>query len=125
MNKNRLLLTKQAGCLLAALLWVFTTGCLVEDNGPGAAYVGPDDFVYYPAFELYYGSRSHEWYGREGSRWVAHPAPAGISVETVHASPSVAMTFHDNPAAHHAEVVKSYPKSWTPAGRGPERKDEH
>ena len=32
------------------------------------------------------------------------------------AAPSVRMDFHDSPANHHAEVVKQYPRNWSPAG---------
>jgi len=71
-----------------------------------------DEYVYYPAYQVYYGNRSHQYYYQEGSAWVARPVPATLSVSVLLASPSVPMAFHDAPAAHHQEVIRSYPSSW-------------
>ena len=123
-----------AGCVLGAVLLATLTGCVGYVDGPHAGvyvepavqvnvgFVGQDDYVYYPGYQMYYGSRSHQWYDREGSSWVAHPAPREVSVDVLHASPSVKMDFHDSPANHHAEVVKQYPKNWKPSGSNQARK---
>ena len=123
--------------LLAALLGTLT-GCVGYVHGPRAGmYVEPpvqtafavqDDYVYYPNYECYYSVRLHQYAYREGNAWVSRPAPRGVSVNVVRASPSVRMDFHDSPAQHHAAVVKQYPKNWKPSGanQGRNRKaDEH
>jgi hypothetical protein len=50
---------------------------------------------------------------------VARPAPRGVTVNVLLASPSVKMNFHDAPAQHHAAVVKQYPKNWKPDSAKP------
>jgi hypothetical protein len=126
--------TDQAGCALGAVLLLTLTGCVGYVEGPragvyvepavqvDAGFVGQDDYVYYPGYQMYYGSRSHRWYDREGSSWVAHAAPRGASVDVLHASPSVRMDFHDSPANHHPEVVQKYPKNWKPSGAHQDQK---
>jgi hypothetical protein len=125
----------KVGLALAAAFLVTLTGCVGYVDGPragvymepavqvDAGFVGQDDYVYYPGYQMYYGSRSHRWYDREGSSWVAHPAPRGVSVEALHSSPSVRMDFHDSPEHHHSEVVRQYPKNWKPAGSHQGRQD--
>jgi len=120
-----------AGFVLGAVLLAMLTGCVgyVEGPGPGAppyAFAVPDDYVYYPNYECYYSVSRHQYAYREGNAWVARPAPRGVSVVVLQASPSVKMDFHDSPAQHHATVVKQYPKNWKPSGAnpGPNRKDE-
>ncbi len=127
-NRKFFFQTDQAVCVLGAVLLVTLTGCVGYVDGPRAGayvepavqvdvgFVGQDDYVYYPGYQMYYGSRSHRWYDREGSSWVAHPAPREVSVEVLHSSPSVRMDFHDSPANHHSEVVQKYPKNWAPSG---------
>ncbi len=126
----------KVGLALAAAFLVTLTGCVGYVDGPragvymepavqvDAGFVGQDDYVYYPGYQMYYGSRSHRWYDREGSSWVAHPAPRGVSVEVLHSSPSVRMDFHDSPEHHHSEVVRQYPKNWKPAGSNQGRKGD-
>ena len=75
-------------------------------------YVEQDDFVYYPSHRMYYGSRSHLYYYQDGSAWVSRPAPRGVSVNVLLGSPSVRMEFHDRPALHHTEIIRSYPRNW-------------
>jgi hypothetical protein len=117
--------TNLIGLALGVAMLVVLTGCVVD--GPSAGvYVAPpavettfavqDDYVYYPQYELYYSSSRHEYASREGNAWVSRPAPRGVSVNAVQASPSVKMDFHDSPANHHAAVTKQYPKSWQPSG---------
>src|SRR5579862_1775873 len=127
---NKMLFFKpdRAGCVLGTVFLLTLTGCVGYVEGPGAGvYVEPtvqvdvgfveqDDYVYYPGYQMYYGSRSHRWYDREGSSWVAHPAPRGVSVDALRSAPSVRMDFHDSPANHHTTVVQKYPKNWAPSG---------
>jgi hypothetical protein len=44
--------------------------------------------------------------------WVTAPAPEGVSIDVLLASPSVRMDFHDTPEHHHAEIIKKYPRDW-------------
>jgi hypothetical protein len=82
-----------------------------------------DDYVYYPAYQVYYSSSRHQYAYLEGRTWVSRPAPRGVSVDVLMVSPSVRMDFHDSPANHHAAVVKQYPKNWTPPGSNQGRND--
>ncbi len=109
---------------------VTLTGCVGYVDGPRVGYVHVepvvfehDDFVYYPRYGMYYGSHSHRYYYQEGSTWVARPAPRGVSVNVLLSAPSVAVDFHDGPAAHHAQVIQTYPKHWTPPGVNHGRKE--
>ncbi|MGD0745280.1 MAG: hypothetical protein ABSA45_09010 [Verrucomicrobiota bacterium] len=120
----------KAGFVLGAVLLVTLTGCVGYVDGPRAGvYVAPpvveiqDDYVYYPNYEVYYSSSRRQYAYREGSAWVARPAPRGVSVNVLLASPSVKMDFHDSPANHHAAVVQKYPKNWTPPGSNQGRND--
>ncbi|MGA3285177.1 MAG: hypothetical protein ABSD57_12060 [Verrucomicrobiota bacterium] len=113
----------KAGFVLGAALLVTLTGCVGYVDGPRAGvYVAPpvveiqDDYVYYPSYEVYYSSSRHQYAYLEGGAWVSRPAPRGVSVDVLLASPSVRMDFHDSPANHHAVVVQKYPKNWAPTG---------
>ena len=125
MNKKYFTKVGTAGFVLGAALLATTTGCVGYVDRPydhhtysEPSYSGQDDFVYYPRYGMYYGSRSHQYYYQDGRSWVARPAPRGVSVNVLFASPSVALDFHDGPARHHAQVVRTYPRHWTP-------RDEH
>jgi hypothetical protein len=71
-----------------------------------------DDYVYYPAYHMYYSKHHNRWAYQEGNRWVMAATPPNVSVDVLRASPSVPMDFHDSPANHHAEMVQKYPKDW-------------
>jgi hypothetical protein len=127
-----------AGLILTAAMLVALTGCVAYVDRPpqGSVYVVPppetafgmdDDYVYYPNYGVYYSTSRHEYAYRDGRAWVSRPAPRGVSVNVLLASPSVRMNFHDSPANHHAEVVRQYPKNWRPAGANPgqNRRDDH
>jgi len=128
MNRKRLFLTPSSiGLVSGAVLLVSLTGCVGYVDGPppqqGSVYIEPyatfavvDDYVYYPSYECYYSASRHQYAYREGNDWVARTAPRGASLETMRASPSVPMNFHDSPANHHAAVAQQYPKNWRPPG---------
>jgi len=130
---NPFLQTNKIGLLLSFALVTALTGCVgyVDRPAQGSVYVEPafaiqDDYVYYPNYECYYGISRHQYAYREGNAWVSRPAPRGVSVNGLLASPSVRMNFHDSPAQHHATVAKQYPKNWKPSGgnQGQNRKDD-
>jgi len=133
MNNGKLFKTNKVGFALCAALLGTLTGCVGYVEGPRAGYyAGPpavvveDDYVYYPNYECYYSVSRHQYAYRDGRNWISRPAPRGVSVNVLQASPSVRMNFHDSPAQHHAEVVKQYPKNWKPSGekQGQNRNDE-
>src|ERR1019366_1036836 len=134
MNDKRLFFqTNKVGLVLCAALLGALTGCVGYVDGPRAGYyaepavvVVQDDYVYYPEYECYYSVSRHQYAYREDNAWVSRPAPRGVSVNVVMASPSVRMNFHDAPAQHHAEVVKQYPRNWKPSDsrQGQNRKDD-
>ena len=130
-NKKLFFKADKAGFLLGAVLLATLTGCYVEGPRAGVyaepqVFVVQDDYVYYPGYEVYYSSSRRQYTYREGNAWVARPAPRGVSVNVLLASPSVRMDFHDSPAQHHAAVVKQYPKNWAPSAsnQGQNRRDD-
>jgi hypothetical protein len=132
MNCKQLFLeADKAGFVLgAALLLTTLTGCVGYVDGPRAGvYVEPsvvvvqDDYIYYPDYEIYYSSSRHQYAYLEGGAWVSRPAPRGVSVDVLFASPSVRMDFHDSPANHHAEVIKQHPRNRAQPGSNQGRND--
>ena len=108
-------------------LLTLLSGCVGYVEGPrarvvvdqpvvGVTYGVPDEYIYYPSYDVYYNNSRHEYAYLDGSRWVNRPQPYGISINVLQASPSVRMNFHDSPANHHAAVRQSYPRNWKPAG---------
>ena len=123
MNKKCFTKVGTAGFVLGAALLATTTGCVGYVDRPHdhytysePSYSGQDDYVYYPRYGMYYGSRSHQYYCQDGREWVMRPTPRGVSLDVLFASPSVRVDFHDGPARHHAQVVRTYPRHWTPHG---------
>jgi len=127
-NQINVIRTNHLRFVLCAALLATLTGCVAyvdrpvqgsvyEDNS--APFLVQDDYVYYPSYECYYSSSRHQFAYREGNAWVSRPAPRGVSVNVLLASPSVKMNFHDAPAQHHAAVAKQYPKNWKPAAGKP------
>lgn len=138
-DRNDLLRWSTLGLGLSAVLLATLTGCVTYVDRPadGSLYVAPagettfvlvDDYVYYPSYQIYYSSSRHQYAYRDGRNWISRPAPRGVSVSRLQASPSVRMDFHDSPAQHHAAVLKQYPKNWTPPRGNPapsgHRKDD-
>jgi hypothetical protein len=128
-NKKLFFKTNKVGLLMGAVLLATLTQCTGYADGlrigiivPPVVVLAPpvvvvqDDYVYYPNYGVYYNSSRHQYAYLEGGAWVAAPAPGGVSVDVLLASPSVRMDFHDSPAKHHAEMVHKYPKNWAPPG---------
>jgi hypothetical protein len=125
--------TGKVGFVLCAALLGTLTGCVAYVDRPpqGSVYVAPpvvvvqDDYVYYPDYQVYYSSSRRQYAYQQGGAWVSRPAPYGVSVNVLLASPSVRMDFHDSPANHHAVVVQKYPKNWRPpaSNHGQNQKD--
>jgi len=87
-----------------------------------------NDYVYYPAYEVYYSSSRRDYRYRDGNAWVERAAPPGVSIDVLFASPSVRLDFHDAPERHHEEIRRTYPRNWAPPERDrgfrDDRKDE-
>jgi hypothetical protein len=119
------------GFLCGATLLGALTGC-VDQPRHQTVYVEPppgyresvvvvqDDYMYYPGYQVYYSSNRRQYTYQEGRAWVTRPAPPGVSVDVLLASPSVRLAFHDSPAIHHATVVRQYPKHWAPPSQSPD-----
>jgi len=121
---------QQIGFLFGATLLGALTGCVSYADRPHHArvYEQPQpvyeqttlfvqaDYVYYPSYQVYYSGNTRQYVYQDGRSWVSRPAPPRVSADVLLASPSVRVDFHDAPAAHHATVVKAYPKNWTPPG---------
>jgi hypothetical protein len=132
MNNEKLFFpTNKVGLVLCGVLLGTLTGCVGYIDGPRAGvYVAPpvvvveDDYIYYPDYEIYYSSSRHQYAYLEGRAWVSRPAPRGVSVNVLFASPSVRMDFHDSPEHHHAEVVRQYPGHRAQPGSNQGRNDD-
>jgi hypothetical protein len=129
-NKKNFFKADKAGFVLGAVLLVTLTGCVAYVDGPRAGiqvepyvFVAQDDYVYYPGYEVYYSSSRRQYAYLEGGAWVSRPAPRGVSVNVLLASPSVRMDFHDSPAHHHAAMVQKYPRNWAAAGSNQGQKE--
>jgi hypothetical protein len=83
---------------------------------PGPTVVVHDDYVYYPSYQVYYSSTRRHYVYLDGRSWVTRSSPPRVSASVLFASPSVSLDFHDSPQMHHATVVQTYPKTWTPPG---------
>lgn len=122
----------QARLILCTAIIGLLTGCVgyVEGPPPERVYVEPsvvvvqDDYVYYPEYEVYYSRTRREYVYPEGGLWVSRPAPRGISVNVLVSSPSVAVDFHDSPAAHHAAVIRQYPRNWAPPAQNHDQRHD-
>lgn len=123
------------GFIFGAAALSLLAGCVGYVDGPrGEVYVPApsvyveegvpmqDDYVYYPTYQVYYSSYRHQYIYQDGRAWVSRPAPPHVAINVLIASPSVNVGFHDSPANHHAEIVRQYPKQWTPANS---RRDHH
>jgi len=128
--------TSKMGFAAGAALLGLLAGCASHVEPAGEAYTPPqslyvetgvaaqDDYVYYPAYQVYYSSYRHQYIYQDGRSWVSRPAPPHVAAKVVLASPSVNVDFHDSPANHHARIVKQYPKQWTPPESGRDNHEE-
>ncbi|HEX4121654.1 MAG TPA: hypothetical protein VH619_13620 [Verrucomicrobiae bacterium] len=108
----------------ALLLGTLTVPAVYGDGGhadvninipvPSVTIGAPDNYVYYPKYGAYYSSARHQYYYRDHNAWKWGAAPPGVDRNVILGSPSVKMDFHDSPAHHHDEIVRKYPKNWTP-----------
>jgi hypothetical protein len=72
-----------------------------------------DSYVYFPGYEIYHNRTREEYVYRSDQTWITRIEPPGeVPVEMLLASPSVAMSFTDAPARHHAAVLRLYPRNW-------------
>jgi hypothetical protein len=131
MNKT---LNSKIGFIFGTAAFSLLAGCVGYVDGPRGEVYAPassvyvetgiavqDDYVYYPAYQVYYSSYRHQYVYRDGRSWVSRPAPPRVSVNVLLASPSVNVGFHDSPERHHAEIARQYPKQW----RTPEAKHDN
>lgn len=118
-NIGFLALTALCGALTGCVDGPHNTGSHAHHRSgtPGGGVVAQDDYVYYPSQQVYYSSNRQQYIYQEHNRWVTRSSPPRVSAKVLHTSPSVKMDFHDSPQAHHASVVKQYPKQWSPSGK--------
>jgi hypothetical protein len=126
------------GFALGAAVLGVLTGCVgyVDEPRDRGAYIEPapvyvqstvvePEYVYYPAYEVYYSGNTHQYVYRDGRSWVSRPAPPRVAPDVLLRSPSVRLDFHDSPAVHHAAVVRQYPKHWAPPQAAHDARDGH
>jgi len=139
LNKNTVALVLSA-TLFAVLtahaqsvgVTVSTPAIVVERPAPVVVVAAPapvvvvqDDYVYYPNYAIYYNSSRHQYAYFENNVWVWQPAPRGVNVDILLASPSVHMDFHDSVGNHHAEMLRRYPHDWKASEEHHDDKDRH
>lgn len=126
------------GFMFGAAALSLLAGCVGYVDGPRGEVYAPapsvyvetgvavqDDYVYYPAYQVYYSSARHQYVYQDGRSWVSRPAPPRVATKVLFASPSVNVGFHDSPANHHTEITKQYPKQWAPPEHKQDNHDEH
>ena len=135
MNKKYFLKANNVGFVLSAALLVALVECVSSANGQSVGItitppvvVAPvvlaqDDYVYYPSYGIYYNSGRHQYAYLQGSAWLWAPAPSGVTVDVLLASPSVNMNFHDSLANHHATTLRMYPRNWKPSGTHQDKRE--
>jgi hypothetical protein len=142
-NKKLFLKTNHAGFVLGAVLLAVLTECAGNAGAQGIKIIVPlpvvvvappvivapvvvvqDDYVYYPSYGVYFNSNRHQYYYLRGDAWVWAPAPDGVTVDVLLASPSVHMDWHDSPANHHSEMGQRYPRNWRAADGHQDRKED-
>jgi hypothetical protein len=129
----------KTGFVSGIALLTMLTGCVgyVQAPGPRATVYAPapvivepaivvvqDDYIYYPAYEVYYSSSRHQCFYISGGIWISRPTPPNISINVLFASPSVRVNFHDAPAHHHAAIAQQYPRNWSPSDSNQDKKIE-
>jgi hypothetical protein len=120
MNKTK---NSKIGFIFGTAALSLLAGCIGYVDGPHGEVYAPapsvyveagvaaqDDYVYYPAYQVYYSSDRHQYVYQDGRSWVSRPAPPHVAVNVLLSSPSVNVGFHDSPANHHAEIARQYPK---------------
>ena len=140
-NKKYFLKTNGVGFLLGAALLEALAGYSGSAYGQGVGItitppvvvvapvvVAPpvvvqDNYVYYPNYGIYYNGGRHQYAYLQGGAWVWAPAPSGVSVDMLLASPSVNMNFHDSLANHHATTLRMYPRNWKPSDTHQDQKE--
>lgn len=137
--KNLKYLAAAGPAVAVSVLGLTLAGCIgyVEPSGRADVLVRspvvavdadmgvPDDYVYYPGYQVYYSGNRHQYIYRDGRSWVSRGSPPRVSTEVFHAAPSVRLDIHESPWAHHATVIRQYPRGWTPPrGRNGERGNE-
>ena len=126
------------GFLFSVALLSALTGCVGYVDGPRGEVSAPapsvyvetgvavqDDYVYYPAYQVYYSSYRHQYVYQDGRSWVSRSAPPRVAVNVLVASPSVNVGFHDSPANHHTEIARQYPKHWVAPAANRDNHDDH
>lgn len=116
--------------VLAVPLLICACGAQVEGDvtvagppgPPGAVVVAQDEYDYYPAYGVYFNPYRGQYYYQENGAWVNRPAPPGVSVDVLLASPRVHTDFHDHPQFHHEDMVRRYPRTYHAPEREPERR---
>lgn len=71
-----------------------------------------DDYVYYPTYEVYYSPARKEYVYNDGTTWVRSTTPSRDWANDIAGAPYVPMTFHDDPALHHNDIARQYPRTW-------------
>lgn len=125
----------KTGWVPGIALLTMLTGCIGYVQGPApragiyvpapvveTTVVVQDDYIYYPAYQVYYSSSRQQCLYLQGGAWIARPTPPNVSIDVLFASPSVRLDFHDSPAHHHAAVVQQYPRNWSPGGSNQDQK---
>lgn len=109
------------GLTASLLLW---TGCAsFPQVGTGAHHPTPaqvqtamkweDHYLYFPGYEIYYNRTQGTYVYLTVDGWTERFAPPPeVDTPSLLASPFVEAPFSDRPAAHHARMMREYPRDW-------------
>jgi hypothetical protein len=78
-----------------------------------AAMQWQDHYLYFPGYEIYYNRTQGSYVYLTGQGWVEQfTPPTEVDLQALLASPHVETNFHDSPSAHHARMIREYPRNW-------------
>jgi hypothetical protein len=121
MGAQHIFRSKAVGMAWCMVFLIMLASCIVEplprrvyvEPAPEAVVV-PDDYIYYPDYEIYYNPYTQLYWYMAGGVWVSGPIVPGIAMRVMLRSPSVRLNFSDSVANHHAMVARQFPRGWRP-----------
>jgi hypothetical protein len=140
-NQKQIIKTNSAGFVLGALLLTALANGAISANAQSIITVTPpsivvtppvvvappvvqDEYIYYPAYGIYYNSGRHQYAYLNNGAWTTAATPYGVTADVLLTSPSVRMDWHDSPEKHHADMMQRYPKNWKSGNEHHDQKDD-
>lgn len=72
-----------------------------------------DHYIYFPGYEIYYNRTQSTYVYLTVDGWAERfEPPPEVDLQALLASPFVEAPFNGRPAAHHARMIRDYPRDW-------------